>query len=235
MKPCQLKSLTDQNSNSPFMGLTQNELRIEVKPSYFSCCNGEGVCLTSTGEVQICKLNSHLQRLRTILNLFLARWGTEHRGFMRGMVTSGDLKRLSAEKTQGRVIVSQGRSTPSYLWLIAITAAWRLGLDVHFVSLMLGDSKENLLPRHPCSVVCVENLRSPWHPENAFDCEAVISYCYNTNTPLWFDFMSGETDTGEEGDAVIRRIQQRLKKSRGTNPLLHLTTSSQNKLREMIE
>lgn len=235
MIPCQLASLTDQNINSPFVGLTQNELRIELKPSYFNCCNGEGRRLTPAGEVQICKLHAHLRRLQEILNLFLARWGTEHRGFMRGMVTSGDLKRLAAGQTQGRIIVSQGRSTPSYLWLVAITAAWRFGLDVHFISLMLGSDKENLLPSHPCSAVFVENLRSPWQPENAFDCETVISYCYNTNTPLWFDFVGDETDTETGGDAVTMRIRQHLAKSQGKDPLHHLTTSSQNKLREMME
>ena len=84
------------------------------------------------------------------------------------------------------------------------------------------DRQDSLLPEKtlPHTVVLVENHLPPWQPEAMLDCEAIINYCYNTATPLWFDFVREKnTATLPVVNARLASLQQRIARLKKGSPL----------------
>lgn len=241
MRDCLLLSLHSNKSCFPFIGLDKTEECVTLNPSYFPCCDGKGVQLVADGDARQCQLLGRYNRLCAVLELFLQRWGGDHRQALHKMLKEEDLTRLrniyDSVANSGRMLVSSGRGSPSYLWIVAIAAVWRFGFRVHFVTLDL-KSKAQLLPVECRSrlVVLVENLCSPWQPENRADCETIINYCHETMTPLWLDFV-GENNRRvvNSSTAVSHLLEEKLTRLQSGGPHLYLSKRGQSKLAEVMQ
>ena len=245
MRPCLLKSLHSKSNLSPFPALVRKGASVEIDAGFFSCCVGKGMQLASDNEVQICALQSHLQNLHEIFQTFVFRWGYEHKNnedFWSRELEAVDAWKLATLREnhcrgRGRMLLSRGRSTPSYLWLVACAAVWRFGLHVHFVSIK-GKSSDNLLPvkQRDNTVLLVENMCSMLHPETVIDCETIVNYCYNTETPLWIDLVGDDACDQEipRTDSMSTRIKQRLSVLKNKNPLSNFSRGGKEKLRAIV-
>lgn len=241
MRDCLVASLSDDESLFPFIGLDKSEEQLALNPSYFPCCDGKGLQLVASGEARRCQLLARYSRLRALLMLFLQQWGGNHRRVLHNLIKNEDLTRLrnidNSKSNAGRMLTSLGRSSPSYLWVVAVSAVWRFGFNVHFVTLDM-KGKAQLLPADDRSrqIVLIENLCSPWQPENRTDCETIINYCHKTVTPLWIDFVkdSGWRMTGNK-TVTSQFIQEELAKLHNKEPYLHLSKRGQSKLAEVMQ
>lgn len=240
MRDCLLSSLANNRSYFPFIGLDKSEDRVALNPSYFPCCDGNGLQLGADGDVRRCQLLSRYNRLRAVLELFLRRWGVKQRLALHKMIRGEDLTRLKnindGKTNAGRMLTSFDRSSPSYLWIVAIVAVWRFDFNVHVVTLDM-KGKAQLLPveHRPRLIVLVENLCSPWQPENMIDCETIINYCHETMTPLWIDFVKDSNRQKVGGMTYVNQIlQEEITKLRDKEPHLYLSQRGQSKLAEVM-
>lgn len=241
MRDCLVASLSNDKSLFPFIGLDKSEERLALNPRYFPCCDGKGLQLVAGGEARRCQLLVRYNRLNALLILFLQQWGANHRQVLHNLIKNEDLTRLrnidNSKSNAGRMLISLDRSSPSYLWIVAVSAVWRFGFNVHFVTLDMW-KKARLLPVESRSrqIVLVENLCSPWQPENRADCETIINYCHKTVTPLWIDFVkdSGRRMTGNK-TATSQLLQEELAKLHDKEPHLYLSKRGQSKLDEVMQ
>ena len=235
---CLLPELSDHTARSPFMGLTKSETHALASSTWFSCCQGSGQQATPDG-IKRCPLSARLAKLQAVLNQLQRGWGTGHDRFLYAVLERVDLQKLAAisEGAQigGRLLTSKTGNTPGPLWPLAVAAAWRFKRHVHFVT-MHEASKDNLLPAHhsPDTVVLVENHLPAWHPDAILDCEVIVNYCYNTATPLWFDFVqTKKTATPTAVNAMLASLRQRVARLQRGNPLLYFSAEGRAKLQEM--
>ena len=238
LRRCQLPELGDPKARSPFMGLTKSETQAIASNAWFNCCEGTGRQTTTTG-IKLCPLAQRLTKLQAVLNCYQRGWGTGHKQFLYAVLDRADLQKLiaisSGAQIGGRVLTSKDRSMPGPLWALAVAAAWRFNLQVHFVT-MHSASQDNLLPSPslPDTIVLVENHLPVWHPDTMLDCETIINYCYNTATPLWFDFVQSKpTATPTVVNAMLANLQRRVARLRKKNPLSYFSSEGREKLREM--
>ena len=241
MRDCLLASLPNDRSHFPFIGLDKSEEQVALNPNYFPCCQGKGLRFVANGDVRRCQLITRYNKLSTLLKLFLARWGGDHRQELHKMIKSEDLTRLreiaNNNSNAGRMLVSYGRDKPSYLWVVAVAAVWRFGFNVHFVTLNLM-GKAQLLPAELRSrmIVLVENLCPPWQPENKTDCEMIINYCHRMATPLWIDFVGDLNQPKTKNTTAINQhLQEKIVQLRNKAPHLHLSERGQSKLSEVMQ
>ena len=240
MRDCLLSLLAKNRSYFPFIGLDKSEDLVALNPNYFPCCDGSGLQLVADGDVRRCQLMTRYNRLRAVLNLFLNRWGSKHRLALHKMIRGEDLTRLrninDSKDNAGRMLTSSNRGSPSYLWIVAIVAVWRFGFNVHLVTLDM-KSKAQLLPieHHPRLIVLIENLCSPWQPENMIDCETIINYCHDTMTPLWVDYLKDDGQQKVDGTtATSQVVQEKIAELRDKKPHLYLSKRGQSKLAEVM-
>ena len=241
MRDCLVTSLSGNESLFPFIGLDKSEERLALNPSYFPCCDGKGLQLVAGGEARRCQLLARYNRLRALLILFLQQWGGKHRQALHNLIKNEDLTRLrkidDSKTNAGRMLISLGRSSPSYLWIVAVSAVWRFGFNVHFVTLDTRKGIQLLPVESRCrQIVLVENLCSPWQPENRADCETIINYCHKTVTPLWIDFVK---DSGRRVTTSVPAtghiIHGKLTELYDREPHLYLSKRGQSKLDEVMQ
>lgn len=237
LRRCLLAELGDAKARSPFMGLIRSEQQAEASPSWFSCCDGTGRQVTAVG-IKLCPLAVRVAKLHALLDLYQRRWGVGHKQFLYRVLDRVDLQKLVAisrgAQIGGRVLTSKDSTTPGPLWSLAVAAAWRFNRRVHFVT--MHNSKANLLPpRHlPDTVVLVENHLPAWHPETVLDCEVIVNYCYNTATPLWFDFVQEKNPaTPRAVNATLASLWQRVARLQRGSPLPYFSRAGRAKLQEM--
>lgn len=238
LRRCLLNELNDHKARSPFMGLVKSEWQAEANRSWFSCCDGTGRQITATG-IKLCPLTQRIAKLQAVLDLYQRRWGVGHKKFLYSVLDRVDLQKLVAisngAQVGGRLLTSKDNTTPGSLWSLAIAAAWRFDHQVHFVT-MHAESKDSLLPtRHlPNTVMLVENHQPPWHPDTMLDCEAIVNYCYNTSTPLWFDFVREKKPaTPTVVNATLVSLQRRVARLKQGSPLPYFSPEGRAKLQEM--
>ena len=238
LRRCQLSELGDPKARSPFMGLKKSETQAIASDTWFSCCEGTGRQTTATG-IKLCPLAQRLTKLQAVLNRFQQGWGTGHKHFLYAVLDRVDLQKLVAisngAQIGGRLLTSTDSSMPGPLWALAVAAAWRFNLQVHFVT-MHSASKDKLLPSPtlPDTIVLVENHLPAWHPDTMLDCETIVNYCYNTATPLWFDFVQSKAPaTPTVVNAMLANLRQRVARLRQGSPLPYFSNEGRAKLREM--
>ena len=237
---CLLSDLNNPQARSPFMGLAKSETQAKANSTWFSCCKGTGQQTTAIG-IKACPLAARLANLQHVLDLYRQRWGVGHKVFLHSVVDRVDVQKLAAvsngAQIGGRVLSSKGSAKPGPLWSLAVAAAWRFACRIHFVTMHTG-SKDSLLPSQalPNTVVLVENHLLPWQPEAMLDCEAIINYCYNTATPLWFDFVQEKNPaTLPVVNARLASLQQRIRSARlkKSNPIPYFSSEGRAKLADM--
>ena len=235
---CLLADLNDPQARSPFMGLTKSETQAKASSTWFSCCKGTGQQSTAIG-IKVCPLAARLANLQRVLNLYHQRWGIGHKAFLHSVVDRVDVQKLAAfsngAQIGGRVLTSKGTAKPGPLWSLAVAAAWRFACHIHFVTLH-ASSQDSLLPLQalPNTIVLVENHLPPWQPEAMLDCEAIINYCYNTATPLWFDFVQEKNQTTlPVVNARLASLQQRIARLKKGSPLPYFSSEGRAKLADM--
>lgn len=237
VRRCLLAELGDPKARSPFMGLIKSEQQAEASPTWFNCCDGTGRQVT-VASIKLCPLAVRLAKLHAVLDLYQRRWGVGHKQFLYSVLDQVDLQKLvaisSGAQIGGRVLTSKDGTAPGPLWSLAVAAAWRFDRRVHFVT--MHDNKANLLPpRHlPDTVVLVENYLPVWQPETVLDCETIVNYCYNTATPLWFDFVQEKNQaTPKVTNATLASLRQRVARLQRGSPLPYFSTAGRAKLQEM--
>ncbi|MDE3269296.1 MAG: hypothetical protein OYH77_03315 [Pseudomonadota bacterium] len=221
---------------APFWGLQPFPMQdLRLDKSFFSCCSGTGKQLVADN-LYLCRLQQRLTKLEELLSAFKNHWGDGYDKFWQRKLQPMDMSKLYAcasgeRRSSGRMLVS-AKAAPSYLWLVAAAAVWRFGLHVHFVSIMT-KSHDGLIPaqRHDDTVVMVENHVSTVHPENVVDCETIINYCYNTETPLWLDFTGVVNKTNRK---LNFRLREKLRKLQNRHPLTNFGRSGRDKLLEIV-
>ncbi len=238
LRRCLLPELSNHKARSPFMGLTRSETQATADHTWFNCCAGTGQQTTPAG-IKLCPLAQHLTKLQTLLDLYQRGWGTGHKQFLYAVLSKIDLQKLAAlnegAQVSGRLLTSTNTTTPGTLWPLAVAAAWRFNFPVHFITLHTA-SKDNLLPsRHlPNTLILVENHLPPWHPDTMLDCEVIVNYCYNTTTPLWFDFVRSKAPpTPTAANAMLASLRQRVARLRRGSPLPYFSPEGRAKLRAM--
>ena len=235
---CLLSDLDDTRARSPFMGLAKSETQAKASSTWFSCCQGTGQQTTAVG-IKVCALAVRLANLQHVLDLYRQRWGVGHKAFLHTVVDRVDVQKLAAFRNGvqvgGRILTSKDSAKPGPLWSLAVAAAWRFACHIHFVTMYTG-SKDSLLPSQslPYTVVLVENHLPPWQPEAMLDCEAIINYCYNTVTPLWFDFVQEKNPaTLPVVNARLASLQQRIARLKKGSPLPYFSREGRAKLADM--
>ena len=241
-KACNLKALRSCDIREPFWGLRQSQLpSLQVDEGFFHCCIGTGQQLIDDS-LYVCRLQRRKNKLQTLLNSFKDLWGKGgHEQFWRRKLQAIDVHKLSAcvredRHRNGRMLVSaREHKLPSYLWLVAAAAVWRFGLHVHFVSIM-GKSNDKLIPAQMQDniVVIVENHVATLHPENVVDCETIINYCYNTDTPLWIDFAGEAKNPNHNLGSLNFQVQEKLRILQNKHPLTNFGRSSRGKLLDIM-
>ncbi len=238
LRRCLLAELVDPEARSPFMGLVKSEWQAEASPTWFSCCGGTGQQETAVG-IKLCPLAARVTRLQAVLDRYQRRWGVGHKQFLYTVLDRVALQKLAAinsgAQVGGRVLTSKDSTTPGPLWSLAVAAAWRFNRNVHFVT-MCDDRQDSLLPipHLPNTVVLVENYLPVWHPDTMLDCETIVNYCYNTETPLWFDFVqTKDPATPTAVNATLASLRRRVARLRQRSPLPYFSAGGRAKLQAM--
>ena len=238
MPRCLLPELDDPKARSPFMGLKKSETHACANSSWFNCCEGTGR-QASASSIKVCPLAQRLSKLQAVLNHYQRGWGTGHKKFLYAVLDRVDLQKLIAiskgAQVGGRLLVSKDSSVPGPLWALAVAAAWRFDHNVHFVTMHTA-SKDKLLPTQhfPNTIILVENHLPPWHPDTMLDCETIVNYCYNTATPLWFDFVQTKNPAAPTVvNAMLASLRQRVARLKQGSPLPYFSTEGRAKLQDM--
>lgn len=94
---------------------------------------------------------------------------------------------------------SDGKRAASTLWLIALAASWRFGINCHMVGWNVG-TRAQWLPRDEFwqakgpHMMIVTDVSQLWDPARAFDFEWLVGYAYQAELPVWFEFLGDGRD-----------------------------------------
>ena len=171
------------------------------------------------------------QEMRMMTHLKGLAQGTEKRGIaVPGMTLQVAPATLSGATTranghEGTGADGQrgldGKRAPSTLWLIALAAAWRFGINCHMVGWNVG-TRAQWLPRDEFwqakgpHMMVVTDVSQLWDPARAFDFEWLVGYAYQAELPVWFEFLGGGRDpVGDAAENAQLRSDSDSSDSRG--------------------
>lgn len=199
---CLLSSFLIPQLKTPLPGVRFNaQGDAEIITQLFSCCQGGGFYYHQHREAYSrCQLHSRLQKLNRLCQLFRKIWGKPLAGkaLLAATVEPDFLPWVLKHREQqpalkGRVFSSSTPANePSYgLWAMAMMTVWRLGLDVHMLTLGKSGDAELLPPatfaQECAGVVFIEQKAPFWQPGSAFDFDVIINWCEGATIPLWVD------------------------------------------------
>ncbi|MFK7823338.1 MAG: hypothetical protein AB8G05_04225 [Oligoflexales bacterium] len=229
------------------MGIILKDGKAELLSKAFSCCYQKDLkSLSSSSGISVCDVSKRLSRVNTLLQQFENTW--EHKfpfyeernsiyvsSFVASLIkTEGNLNKGFAFNSNA------GKHKPSpSIWIMAIAAIWRFGIEVHVVTLGKAGS-EQILPRVPDNqiLMLVEQNDPLRFPHVAFDFSTIVNWCEGAMIPMWVDVLQeGEGFASNSASSSAfntkQSFNQRLARYKSSPPLSWVEPDCQSRLKSV--
>lgn len=242
---CFIKQLK-RNFSDSLIGIQIVEGRAQLWSRAFSCCYRKDLkSLSSNFGISLCGAEKRLSKVNEILQQFENTWEQkfpfyEQRNsvYVNGFIDS--LIKSQCSLSKGFAFNSKaGKHKPSpSIWIMAIAAAWRFGIEAHVVTLGKASS-DQILPRVPDHkiVMLVEQQDPLRFPHVAFDFSTIVNWCEGAMIPMWIDVLQ-ESEQVAEGSQESRfntkqAFKQRLARYKSSPPLSWIEPDCQSRLKSV--
>ncbi|NRA45826.1 MAG: hypothetical protein HRU09_12785 [Oligoflexales bacterium] len=242
---CFIKQLK-RNFSDNLIGLKLKDGKAELWSRAFSCCYQKDLkSLTSNCGISLCDASKRLSRVNSLLQQFGKTWEQkftfyEERNSV--YVSSFVDQLIKSEGTMSKGFAfnsNAGLHKPSpSIWIMAIAAIWRFGIEAHVVTLGKASS-EQILPRVPDHqiVMLVEQNDPLRFPHVAFDFSTIVNWCEGAMIPMWIDVLQeGErfpANGSSSGFNTKQAFTQRIARYKSSPPLSWIEPDCQSRLKSV--
>ena len=243
---CFIKQLK-RNFSDNLIGLKLVDGKAELWSRAFSCCYQKDLkSLSSNSGISVCDASNRLSRVNALLQQFEKTWEQkflfyEDRNSVHvSSFVDSLIKSEGAPLSKGFAFNSNaGKNKPSpSIWIMAIAAIWRFGLEVHVVTLGKASS-EQILPRVPDHqiLMLVEQHDPLRFPHVAFDFSTIVNWCEGAMIPMWIDVLQeGERYAPGSTSSAYNTKQafhQRIARYKSSPPLSWIEPDCQSRLKSV--
>ena len=242
---CFIKQLR-RNFSDNLIGLKFKEGRAELWSRAFSCCYQKDLkSLSSSCGISLCDAGKRLSRVNTLLQQFEQTWEQkfslyEDRNSVYVSSFVEQMIKADGGINKGFAFNSNtGKHRPSSaIWIMAIAAIWRFGIEAHVVTLGKASS-DQILPKNleQQTVMLVEQHDPLRFPHVAFDFSTIVNWCEGAMIPMWIDVLQeGEKSHAHHSTSAFNTKQafsQRIARYKSSPPLSWVEPDCQSRLKSV--
>jgi len=244
MTPCKVQNFAAAMPTGPLSGLMWQDGAVQLKESFFDCCQGLGYQWQAREPAVRCPLRAKLTQLqqhaaelqKSYPSFSLAKFFTDEAAA--ALLWSKHGPWIDGEKAPGR-LQEHGFEQPSIAWQMSLLASWRYGAQIHVVDFKRL-KQGSLLPAEAfvmspgIRIIIAERVDRLWdaYYQDAF--EQLVAFADGYDCLFSVDIMRRRAAPTEKSMQRKSAFAQRIAAKKSQDPLQHLSAHARSRLAVLL-